>query len=453
MVKTDFNAYQRKKRGLTKNPEPTPPKPKSNRIVNYASLSPIAKARADEAYSSKQNATISPSGVVTKRPDVQSAPIAAPQTLAAPTGQPQALDAAGLPMSSAFAGQEGMSQATPQAGMSAVEGQGSFAQTAIDVGNKIYGAAQYITSNEAIVGGTAGFAALMAGSVILPKIASAIFTPVGGLTVIKASTWTSKGTKAVVQTNTKTRGLFGNILSKLMTSTNTITTTSAKGLTATRVVQTSGLGKPLVIAGATLGALAYIAEKTYGGKNFAGFLGKEEASQAAGIAVWMAQASDNDEAYWESRDLQNEILDKVDGTSSLMPFKNVADGIKDYADAAKKAGAIMDKIMIDKANDAATGLSDVDAWKQRDIEKAAMEKANIDYYNQQKQIYLQMEFEARRNNREDEAEFWAESAAKQRELEAEDREAIALFWLEYKKMVALMYENNRPSKLNFGGIV
>ena len=50
----------------------------------------------------------------------------------------------------------------------------------------------------------------------------------------------------------------------------------------------------------------------------------------------------------------------------------------------------------------------------------------------------------------DNSRFLAKQAEKERRREAEDRIAIAKFWLEYRKVSQEITDNNRPSALNFG---
>ena len=45
---------------------------------------------------------------------------------------------------------------------------------------------------------------------------------------------------------------------------------------------------------------------------------------------------------------------------------------------------------------------------------------------------------------------WRNERAKQRQKEAEDREAIAKFWEAYKREMQKLAEDSRPSNLNFG---
>lgn len=89
------------------------------------------------------------------------------------------------------------------------------------------------------------------------------------------------------------------------------------------------------------------------------------------------------------------------------------------------------------------------------------EKANVDYFNEQRKIMFKYEQEAlahtRRHIREDEkqamredAAFWAKERKKQDAEEAKERVAIAKFWSEYRKMSYQIEQDNRPSALGFG---
>ena len=63
---------------------------------------------------------------------------------------------------------------------------------------------------------------------------------------------------------------------------------------------------------------------------------------------------------------------------------------------------------------------------------------------------IEWQREAEINARLEDAAFWAKEAARQRELEEKDREAIADFWEAYRKQAQKYTEDTRPSKLNFG---
>ena len=297
--------------------------------------------------------------------------------------------------------------------------------------------------------GMSGMADIIGGAIGagFSKAFSGIGTPVGKLTT------GIDDAISIVQTNTKTRGLIGQMVSKIFTTTTTqVVTNPATGKISTRIISSSGGTKPLMIAGATIAVLAWVAEKALGGKNFGDFMGKEEASQAAGIAAWMAQSSDNYEAYAEASALRDEILDpaKVNEFGDYFPYKNVADGINDYADAARKAGAIMDKVMADRQAAEESGMSLADQLKERDREKLALEKEAIDYWHEQDQIRSERLRVAEHQNRKNEADFWRSERARAAKLREEELEAQALFWLEYAKARQALSDNSRPSKLNFG---
>ncbi len=115
------------------------------------------------------------------------------------------------------------------------------------------------------------------------------------------------------------------------------------------------------------------------------------------------------------------------------------------------AGAkITSKIIDDKKKQQEEGTTEEDYWSERRKEQAEDDKAAIDYYNEQRELMIEWEREAKKDARNEDAAFWRKEKVKQRKLEAEDRKAIADFWLEYKKETIKMASDNRPSNLNFG---
>lgn len=273
------------------------------------------------------------------------------------------------------------------------------------------------------------------------------------------------GLAKAYQSNTKTARLIKNWLAKkLFTTTKTVTSTNpATGKVTSTIISSVGGTKPLVIAGVVIGSLAWVVEKSLGGKNFAGFLGKEEAAQAAGLAIWMAQGADDYDAYWAAREIQKDLLDpgKMNELSSYIPYKNVADGIVDYAEAALAAGEIMDQIMLDKQTAEEKGESGPEYWKRVNKQNDDREKALIDYYNEERKKQFDYEQAAYKASRKaqraadkkfyrEQARYWARQRDLEREKEVEDRQALAEFWLNYRKMVARMNDDNRPSNLKFG---
>lgn len=288
---------------------------------------------------------------------------------------------------------------------------------------------------------------------------------IGGLEAILKTTTKLPITSAIKvgkagAINTKTGGIVKRFIDKIFTTSKTITTVNpVTGKSSTIISTSKSAAKPLAIAGVTTLALAWIVEKSLGGKVFGQFLGKEEAAQAVGIAVWMAQSADDYEGYLAAREIQKDILSpqNVSKLGELIPYKNVLDGINTYAEAALAAGLITDKIMADKE----LGEPDDEKWARIRQEQAAQDKAATDYYNAERKKMFDWEQEARaaaraatraedKKQMEANAKFWAREADKQRQKEAEDRQAIADFWLEYRKMLQEIADNNRPSNLNFG---
>lgn len=255
--------------------------------------------------------------------------------------------------------------------------------------------------------------------------------------------------KARIATNTKKIGLIKSVLNKVFTTKKTVTyVNQLKGTTSVVDITTASMVKPLAIVGTTLLAVGWLLEKSLGGKNIGRFVGEEEAAQAAGMAVWMAQSADDYDTYLAARALQEEALnpENRDNLKSYVPYANFADGLDNYANITLAAGKIMDKIMYDKE----TGESDEDKWARINQEKLDSEQASIDYYNEERKKLVQWELDAKAEQRDDDATFWAAEAEKQRILEEEDRQAIADFWLNYKKMTVLLQDVNRPSNLKFG---
>ena len=258
--------------------------------------------------------------------------------------------------------------------------------------------------------------------------------PTSGILMTNAAGQISKigKTAGVVQKNSKISGLIKSASEKIIGS------TTWKGL-----------------ATATLGLVVVdkILEKTLGGKNFGEFVGMEEAIQAISYPTTLAyQAGD-----WESYDLGKEARDELladdslwDTIKSYIPFLNLGTKLDDYREAAIVGGTIMDKLAEDKRIKEDTNETDADMWERIRQQQRDDDKAAVDYYNEEREKLLKWEEEAKDRDMREDAAFWAKEAAKQRELERLDREAIALFWLEYRKLQQKLEADNRPSNLNFG---
>ena len=190
-----------------------------------------------------------------------------------------------------------------------------------------------------------------------------------------------------------------------------------------------------------------------GGKVFGSFLGQEEANQALSFQLERALSEGDVETYDEFKDLRDELL--ADNTlweeiQTYFPIKNVADGLNDYREAATAGAVIQDRRAENEREKLATGQTDAEYWTQRAAEQAEEDRAIIDYYNEERKQQLEWEREAAAANRDDDAKFWRDEREKQRVKEAEDREAIALFWTKYRKQAQKAADNQRPSNLNFG---
>ena len=206
-----------------------------------------------------------------------------------------------------------------------------------------------------------------------------------------------------------------------------------------------------------LGLAAWIAEKilklTYEGKNFGQFLGQEEAAQAINIAAATAYYAGNEEAYNLAKEARDEILandEYWDSISSLTPIENVATGLDRFRDTAIVAGEVMDKVAADKFAAIESGETEVEQWQRAQADRAAMEKANIEFFNEQRLITEAQLRAANEEQRNKDAIFWRGERDKQRKQELENAKAIADFWLQYQKMKQKLIEDNRPSNLNFG---
>ena len=264
-----------------------------------------------------------------------------------------------------------------------------------------------------------------------------------------------KGVVSTVQSNSKVRSTIAEIFKKVFTSTTTqLSTNPATGKVTTKIIQSSGGVKPILAVMATIGTIAYIAEKTFGGRVFGKFIGQEEAGQGAGMAVWVAQqagATTGDyENYFAARELQIETLTQASSVGEYMPFKYSADQINRFANITLRSGNIMDKAVHDKMEYEQNATSMVDEWRLRDQEQSDMYKqSQLDNFEMQKQLIELREASKRRGDRAS-ARMWAQFAEDKRIAEAAEREEIRLFWEDYWKMKQALYENSAPSKLNFG---
>ena len=281
-----------------------------------------------------------------------------------------------------------------------------------------------------------------------------------------------KGVVSTTQTNSKVSKLIKSVWDKALTKTTEVTTTNPiTGKVSVQIVKSKGMLKPLAIVGGSLAAIGYAAEKMFGGKNFGNFLGQEEASQAAGMAVWMAQSSDNYDQYLAARALQNQALNDTTG-SDLFPFKNVADGIDKYIDITKEAGKVADEIMKDRqiAEDNGESYEETEARIRANQELSEMALRD-DWARRAKKAqeeeskFRQKERDAKnadeKRQAKEIADMWTKYGKEKAEREREETEWLANYWTNYNIMKEeaevtssgsgkSSFSDNSKSNLNFG---
>ena len=112
--------------------------------------------------------------------------------------------------------------------------------------------------------------------------------------------------------------------------------------------------------------------------------------------------------------------------------------------------AILNKYAEDQQRKQDLGQTETQYWEQRKIDEAEQDKFTVDYYNEERKKMVEWEREAKVAARTNDALFWRNERIKQRQMEAEDRQAIADFWTAYRKESQKIAADNRPSNLNFG---
>jgi len=150
-----------------------------------------------------------------------------------------------------------------------------------------------------------------------------------------------------------------------------------------------------------------------------------------------------EKAKYEILDLSTwEKIIRLSPASFILIFKKIQGAL---------AGAkITSKIIEDKKKQQEEGTTETDYWDERREEQAEQDKAAVDYYNEQRKLQVEWEREAEKAGRNEDAAFWRKERAKQAKMEAEDRQAIADFWIAYRKEALKIANDNRPSNLNFG---
>lgn len=264
--------------------------------------------------------------------------------------------------------------------------------------------------------------------------------------------------RATSQTAVRKAAMTGIVKAKAKNSALRITpnaaTEAATASYLTKFVQ--GLTNPRNLGRVSAGVVVGGVMASIGTYPFAGFI-KEEALQTLSMASSTALRNNDLEGAEQALAMQDEILnpDLWEKIIDSVPFVNVIDNLKEFYEAAALKTSIDRKILADMQRQGSSSQagSVVDRDKYFETirtEQDEQERSVIDYYNSERMKLLEWENQARKEQRESEARFWAEQRAQKRKEEEEDRKAIAEFWFQYRKRLQELQDNSRPSKLNFG---
>ena len=216
---------------------------------------------------------------------------------------------------------------------------------------------------------------------------------------------------------------------------------------ASRLISKSFSLKTIVAVGGSIAAAA--------GSMFLGQWAQAEAPEPLSIVMRdvlrQAQSTGDFTLYEEAKAARDEITDLSIWEKILMwTPASVVKGIPNKIDGVVAGGVVLDKLAEDIRIQQETGETDDAKWERIRQEQLDQEKANIDYYNQERKKLLEWEREAEKNQRSEDAAFWRKERAKQRKKEEEDRKAIADFWIAYRKQAQKLRYDARPSNLNLG---
>ena len=171
-----------------------------------------------------------------------------------------------------------------------------------------------------------------------------------------------------------------------------------------------------------------------------------------GLAAGDMVRDENTDAYNQVSGDYDEALE--DGLFNdlwdFMPGINIIHTSLEIVQGARSQKKVYDKAILDMIEQKQNGTSEEDFWRARDAEKAEQQRQITEDRLAQQKIFNDNERIAREEEREESGRFWAAQAAKERELEAADRKAIADFWEMYRRKVKEINDNNRPSNLKFG---
>lgn len=275
--------------------------------------------------------------------------------------------------------------------------------------------------------GVAGLS-IYAGAAAAAQVPSAYITFLKGLT--------ASGRSPITTEFIKTTGFVG--------ATGGRTAYNAANLTTARTLMSKVFSaKTMTLLGAGASAM------------FLGLWGQAEAGEPISIAMRdvlrEAQRTGDYTLYNEAVIARDEITDLSRWEKIILHTPaGVYLGITNKIRGVKAGAAVMDKLALDLEK---AGLEGTDAnafWENNRKEKADAEKANVDYYNDERIKYDEFAREADILDRNEDAEFWRNERKKKSEDELKDTKAIGDYWLAYRKLANELSQNNRPSTLDFG---
>ena len=201
--------------------------------------------------------------------------------------------------------------------------------------------------------------------------------------------------------------------------------------------------KSLAILGGAAGAM------------FLGQWGQAEAGEPISIAMRDAlkQAENTgDWAVYDEAKAARDELTNLDLWKKIALWTPIAPliGIQNKIKGVIAGGIVLDRIAENNKIAQEAGESEDDKWARIREQEKEDDKANVDYYNEQRKLMVEWEREATKDARNADAAFWRKEKEKQMKLEEEDRKAIADFWIAYRKETLKIANDNRPSNLNFG---
>jgi len=253
----------------------------------------------------------------------------------------------------------------------------------------------------------------------------------------------------------KGQTVIGGVAAK-QTLTNFAKNTKVAKLTANIIAKAVAIAKKPAFVYTSLAVIT-----TY---PFTGFL-REEALQAIKGSFTGAAINENVEGMELANQERAEILDPSvwDNIISKVPFANSVFELKKLFDTAKVALTVDNKILEDIKEKIETGTTDADMFAKARAEQKQNEIDLINFFNAERKKMFKFEQQARgdarnatraeeKKARNDDATFWAREAAKQREIEADERVAIADFWIAYRRTINEINQQSRTSNLNFSNL-